>query len=106
MQIRSELLVYYFGISQEYTKKEICTKELLHLWHSQANPDVTFNGQWLAEKISDNIDNLIESGLSARGIVTDNHSANVNAVSALKNIQFRMKLLYEAPAKQQQNILI
>ena len=66
---------------------------------SQANPEVTFNGQWLAEKISDNIDNLIEIGLSARGIVTDNHSANVNAFSALKNIQFRMKLLYKAPAK-------
>ena len=47
---------------------------------SQANPEVTFNGQWLAEKISDNIDNIIESGLSARGIVTGNHSANVSAV--------------------------
>ena len=67
---------------------------------SQANPEVTFNGQWLAEKISDNIDNLIEIGLSTRDIVTDNHSANVNAFSALKNIQFRMKLLYKAPAKQ------
>ena len=110
-QIRSELLVYYFIISQEQTKKEICTKELLHSIKTvhtvpaipqprQANPEVTFNGQWLAEKISDNIDNLIEIGLSARGIVTDNHSANVNAFSALKNIQFRMKLLYKAPAKQ------
>ena len=67
---------------------------------SQANPEVTFNGQWLVKKISDNIDNLTEIGLSARGIVTDNHSANVNAFSALKNIQFRMKLLYKAPAKQ------
>ena len=67
---------------------------------SQANPEVTFNGQWLAEKISDNIDNLIEIGLSARDIVTNNHSANVNAFSALKNIQFGMKLLYKAPAKQ------
>ena len=51
---------------------------------SQANPEVTFNGQWLAEKISDNIDSLIEIGLSLRGIVTDNHSANVNTFSALK----------------------
>ena len=67
---------------------------------SQANPEVTFNGQWLAKKNSDNIDSLIEIGLSARGIVTDNHSANVNAFSALKNIQFRMKLLYKATAKQ------
>ena len=73
---------------------------------SQANPEVTLNGQRLAEKISDNIDSLIEIGLSVRGIVTDNHSANVNAFSALKNIQFRIKLLYKAPAKQLQNILI
>ena len=73
---------------------------------SQANPEVTFNGQSLSEKISDNIANLIEIGLSVRGIVTDNHSANVNAFSALKNIQFRIKLLYKAPAKQEQNILI
>ena len=51
---------------------------------SQTNLEVTFNGQWLAEKISENIDNLIEIGLSARGIVNDNHSANVNAFSALK----------------------
>ena len=51
---------------------------------SQANPEVTFNGQWLAKKISDNIDNLIEIGLSARSIVTDNHSANVHAFSAPK----------------------
>ena len=67
---------------------------------SQANPKVTFNRQWLAENIIDNLDNPIETGLSARGIVTNNHSANVNAFSALKNIQFRMKLLYKALAKQ------
>ena len=30
---------------------------------NQANSDVTFNGQWLAEKVSDNIDSLIESKL-------------------------------------------
>ena len=66
---------------------------------SQANTEVTFNGEWLVEKISDNIDNLIEIGLSARGIVTDNHPANVSAFSALKNIQFRMKLLYKTPVK-------
>ena len=73
---------------------------------SQENPEVTFNGQWLADKISNNIDILIEIGLSVIGIVTDNHSANVNAFSALKNIQFRIKFLYKAPAKQQQNIHI
>ena len=30
---------------------------------SQANPEVTFNEQWLAGKISDNTDSLIENGL-------------------------------------------
>ena len=38
---------------------------------------VTFNVQWLAEKISDNIDNLIEIGLCVHGIVTDNISYKV-----------------------------
>ena len=52
----------------------------------QAIPEVTFNGQWLAEKISDNIGNRIEIGLRVRGIVTNNHSANVNAFSALIKI--------------------
>ena len=42
-----------------------------------------FNRQWLTKKIVDNIDNLIEIGLNVRGIITDNHSANVNAFSAL-----------------------
>ena len=27
---------------------------------NQANPEVTFNGQWLDEKISNNTENLIE----------------------------------------------
>ena len=54
----------------------------------QAIPEVTFNGQWLAEKISDNIDNLIEIGLCVQGIVTDNHSANVNMFSVLIKITF------------------
>ena len=59
----------------------------------QTNPEVTFNGQWLAEKISDNIDNLIEIGLSARGIVFDNHSANVNAFSALKRYSVQSEIV-------------
>ena len=67
--------------------------------HNQAKPEVTFNGQCLAVKISDNIDNLIEIRLCVTGIVTDNHSTNVNAFSALKIISFKIKLLYKAPTK-------
>ena len=51
-------------------------KESIHLV-VQTIPEVTFNGQWLAEKISDNIDNLKEIGLCAQGIVTDNISYKV-----------------------------
>ena len=39
--------------------------------------EVTFNGQWLAEKISDNIDNLIEIGLCVQVIVVDSISYQV-----------------------------
>ena len=46
-------------------------KESIHLV-VQIIPEVTFNGQWLAEKISDNIDNLKEIGLCVQGIVADN----------------------------------
>ena len=52
----------------------------------QTISDVTFNGQWLAETFNDNIDNLIKFGFCIRGIVTDNHSANVNTFSALIKI--------------------
>ena len=53
----------------------------------QAIPEVIFNGHWPVEKISDNIDNLIEFRLRVRRIqVTDNHSANVNVFSALIKI--------------------
>ena len=37
----------------------------------------TFNGQWPAEEISDNIDNLIRIGLCVQGIVTNNISYKV-----------------------------
>ena len=43
----------------------------------QTIPEVTFNGQWLTEKISDKIGNLIEIGLRVQGIVTDNIRYNV-----------------------------
>ena len=49
----------------------------------QAIPEVICNGHSLAEKISDNIDNLIELGLCVQSIVTGNQSANVNGFSAV-----------------------
>ena len=50
----------------------------------QAISEVIFNRHWLVEKISDNIDNLIEFVRSIQ--VTVNHSANMNAFSALIKI--------------------
>ena len=52
----------------------------------QAIPEVIFNGQWLAEIFSNNIDNFIEFGLCVRGLVTDHHYANGNAFLALIKI--------------------
>ena len=49
----------------------------------QLIPEVISNGHWLAEKISDNVDSLIKIELCVTGIVTDSHSANVKAFSAL-----------------------
>ena len=49
----------------------------------QAIPEVICNGYSLAEKISDNIDNLIEFELCVQSIVTGNHSANVNVFPSL-----------------------
>ena len=43
----------------------------------QTIPKVIFNGLWLAEKISDNINNLIEIKLRVQAIVTDNISYKV-----------------------------
>ena len=41
-------------------------------FHNQAKPEFTFNGQWMAVKICDNIDNLTAIELCVRGIVTNN----------------------------------
>ena len=49
----------------------------------KAVPEVTVNGQWLAEEISNCISNLADAGFRVRGIVTDNHSANVAAFNNL-----------------------
>ena len=49
----------------------------------QAIPEVSFTGKWLSEQMAENIHNLIQAGFCVRGIVTDNHSANINAFSSL-----------------------
>ena len=49
----------------------------------QGCPEVSFNGQWLKEKIDENMTNLMEAGFRVRGVVMDNHSANVSAYNQL-----------------------
>ena len=51
----------------------------------QAIPEVTFNGQWLCDKIAGNIENLGNAGFCVCGLVADNHSSNVNAFTSLKD---------------------
>ena len=63
----------YKGI---FVLMEVGLKESI-LFVVQTILEVTFNGQWLAEKISYNIDNLIEIRLFAQGIVTNNISFKV-----------------------------
>ena len=43
----------------------------------QTIPEATFNGQWLAEKTSDNNESLIEVRLCVQGIVNNNISYKV-----------------------------
>ena len=50
----------------------------------KASPDVTINGSWLSTEICSCISSLSKAGFNVRGVVTDNHSSNVNAFSILQ----------------------
>ena len=64
----------------------------------QATPEVTFDGQWLCDNITENIKNLAISGFCVRGIVPDNHSSNVNAFTSLETrFNSESKLFFEHP---------
>jgi len=49
----------------------------------KAAPEVQVNGQWLSSELSDCIRALGNAGFKVRGLVTDNHSANVSAFAHL-----------------------
>ena len=62
----------------------------------QAIPEVTFNGQWLSDKIASNIENLGNSGFCVCRLVADNHSSNVNAFTSLEDLfNSESKLFFE-----------
>ena len=48
-----------------------------------AAPEVKLTGEWLKKKIDENLKNLMDAGFRVRGVVTDNHSTNVNAFDYL-----------------------
>ena len=47
-------------------------------------PETTISGAWLSDQIDECIDILADCGFNVRAVVTDNHSANVNAFSNLQ----------------------
>ena len=51
----------------------------------QAIPEVKFSGEWLADKMSNCIDDLTSAEFCVRGIVTDNHASNVHFLHSLQS---------------------
>ena len=49
----------------------------------KASPLITVNGEWLANQLIQCITDLINAGFQLRGVVTDNHSANVSSFDKL-----------------------
>ena len=49
----------------------------------RAIPEDKFSGEWLADKMSNYIDDLTSAEFCVRGIATDNHASNIYAFSSL-----------------------
>ena len=49
----------------------------------KACPETEISGRWLAEKLSECVTDLCKSGFQVRGILSDNHAANVSAFNIL-----------------------
>ena len=49
----------------------------------KACPETEISGRWLAEKLSECVTDLCKSGFQVRGIVSDNHAANVSSFNIL-----------------------
>ena len=52
----------------------------------QAIPEPNFSGGWLADKMSNCIDDIVSEEYCVRGIVTDNHASKVHEFSSLAAI--------------------
>ena len=51
----------------------------------RAFPEISINSEGLSSEFSKCISNLVKIGFNVRGIVTDNHSANVSVFKILLN---------------------
>jgi len=61
---------------------------------------------WLCDKIASNIENLANAGFCVRGLVTDNHSSNVNAFAGLSNLfNSDSNLFFEHPANEKRTYM-
>ena len=49
----------------------------------KACPEISINGDWLANEIAQSISTLSNNGFNVRAVVTDNHSANVSVFNML-----------------------
>ena len=49
----------------------------------KACPEISINGDWLANEIAQSISTLSNNGFNVRAVVTDKHSANVSAFNML-----------------------
>ena len=49
----------------------------------KACPKTEISGRWLAEKLSECVTDLCKSGFQVRGIVSDNHAANISSFNIL-----------------------
>ena len=88
----------YFGADENGTLyKEISAFMIVGLKESipyviQVIPEVAFDGEWLANKMASCIDDLTAVGIWVRGVVTYNHSLNVNAFSKLVSLYIQHPL--------------
>ena len=68
----------------------------------QACPETTFDGEWLAAKIVENLKTLTEGGFCVRSVVSDDHSTNVFTPS--KALQLIIRFPFYQSHQQLKNV--
>ena len=60
----------------------------------KAFPEVSISGSWLSDQMDECIGLLADNDFNIRAVVTDNHSANVNACSIIETKVCVIRLFY------------